>query len=45
MWDHCHNQHQSMHATTRKKWMKVKDFKRQYPEDIVKYKEQLPNKW
>jgi hypothetical protein len=30
-----------MHATPRKRWMKVKDSEKLYPEDIVKYKEQL----
>jgi hypothetical protein len=32
-----------MHATLRKRWMKVKDFEKLYPEDITKYKEQLPS--
>jgi hypothetical protein len=32
-----------MHGALRKRWMKVKDSKRLYPEDIVKYKEQLPS--
>jgi len=32
-----------MHAAPRKRWMEVKDSKRLYPEDIAKYKEQLPN--
>jgi hypothetical protein len=32
-----------MHATPRKRWMKVKDSKKLYPEDIAKYKEQLPS--
>jgi hypothetical protein len=30
-----------MHAAPRKKWMKVKDSRRLYPEDIAKYEEQL----
>jgi hypothetical protein len=30
-----------MHATPRKRWMKVKDFKKLYLEDIIKYEEQL----
>jgi len=28
-----------MHTASRKRWMKVKDFERLYPEDIAKYKE------
>jgi hypothetical protein len=32
-----------MHTTPRKRWMKVKDFEKLYPEDIAKYEEQLPN--
>jgi len=28
-----------MHATTRKRWMKVKDFEKLYPKDIAKYEE------
>jgi hypothetical protein len=32
-----------MHATPRKRWMKVKDSEKLYPEDIAKYKEQLPS--
>jgi len=43
LWDHCHDQYQSMHAALRKRWMKVKDSERLYPEDIAKYKEQLPS--
>jgi hypothetical protein len=34
-----------MHAALRKRWMKVKDSKRLYSEDIAKYKEKLLNKW
>jgi len=43
MWDHYCDQHQSMHATPRKRWTEVKDSKRLYSKDIAKYKEQLPN--
>jgi hypothetical protein len=32
-----------MHATPRKRWMKVKDFEKLYLEDIAKYKERLPS--
>jgi hypothetical protein len=32
-----------MHAAPRKSWMKVKDSKKLYPEDITKYKEKLPS--
>jgi len=32
-----------MHAALMKRWIEVKDFERLYPEDIVKYKEQLPS--
>jgi hypothetical protein len=32
-----------MHATQRKRWMKVKGSEKLYPEDIAKYKEQLPS--
>jgi hypothetical protein len=32
-----------MYATPRKRWIKVKDYERLYPEDIIKYKKQLPN--
>jgi len=28
-----------MHATPRKRWMKVKDSEKLYPEDIAKYEE------
>ena len=42
-WDHYHDQHQSMHVTSRKRWMKVKDSEKLYPEDIAKYEEQLPS--
>jgi len=31
--------------SSKKRWMKVKNFKRLYPENIAKYKEQLLNKW
>jgi len=30
-----------MHATPRKRWIKVKYSEKLYPEDIVKYEEQL----
>jgi hypothetical protein len=30
-----------LHAAPRKRWMKVKDFERLYPENIAKYEEQL----
>jgi len=32
-----------MHAIPRKRWMKVKDSEKLYPEDIAKYEEQLPS--
>jgi hypothetical protein len=32
-----------MHAATRKKWIEIKDSERLYPENIIKYKKQLPN--
>jgi hypothetical protein len=32
-----------MHATLRKRWMKLKDSEKLYLEDIAKYKEQLPS--
>jgi hypothetical protein len=32
-----------MYAAPRKRWMEIKDFERLYPEDIVKYEEQLPS--
>jgi hypothetical protein len=32
-----------MHATPKKRWMKVTDFEKLYPEDITKYEEQLPS--
>jgi hypothetical protein len=32
-----------MHAALRKRWMKVKDSKKLYAEDITKYEEQLPS--
>jgi hypothetical protein len=32
-----------MHAAPRKKWIEIKDSERLYPENIIKYKEQLPN--
>jgi hypothetical protein len=32
-----------MHATPRKRWMKVKGSERLCLEDIVKYEEQLPS--
>jgi hypothetical protein len=32
-----------MHATPRKRWMKVKDSEKLYLEDIAKYKERLPS--
>jgi hypothetical protein len=32
-----------MHAAPRKRWMKLKDSEKQYPEDIAKYEEQLPS--
>jgi hypothetical protein len=32
-----------MHTTPRKRWMKVKDSEKLYPEDIIKYEEQLPS--
>jgi len=43
MWDHCHDQYQSMHAAPRKRWMKVKDSEKLYPKDIATYEEQLPS--
>jgi hypothetical protein len=39
MWDHCHDQHQSMHTAARKRLMRVKDFERPYHEDVAKYEE------
>jgi hypothetical protein len=39
MWDHCYDQHQSMHAAPRKRWMKERGSERLYLKDIVKYKE------
>jgi hypothetical protein len=33
-----------MHAAPRKKWIEIKDSERLYLENIIKYKEQLPNK-
>ena len=44
MWDHYHDQHQSMHAAPVKRWMEVKDSERLYTEDIVKYEEPTPAK-
>jgi hypothetical protein len=32
-----------MHATLRKRWMKVKDSEKLYLEDIAKYEERLPS--
>jgi hypothetical protein len=32
-----------MHATPRKRWMKVKGSEKLYHEDITKYEEQLPS--
>jgi hypothetical protein len=32
-----------MHVAPRKRWMKVRDSERLYPEDIIKYEEQLPS--
>jgi hypothetical protein len=32
-----------MQATLKKRWMEVKDSERLYPEDIAKYKKQLPD--
>jgi hypothetical protein len=32
-----------MHATPRKRWMKVKDSEKLYLKDIAKYKERLPS--
>jgi hypothetical protein len=32
-----------MHAAPRKKWIEIKDSERLYLENIIKYKEQLPN--
>jgi hypothetical protein len=32
-----------MHTASRKRWMKVKDFEKLYPKDIIKYEEQLPS--
>jgi len=33
----------SMDMAPKKRWMKVKDSERLYPEGIAKYEEQLPN--
>jgi len=41
MWDHYHDQHQSIHVALRKRWIEVKDSERLYPKDIAKYEEQL----
>jgi hypothetical protein len=43
MWNHYHDQHQSMHTAPRKRWMKVKDSKKLYLKDIAKYEGQLPS--
>jgi len=32
-----------MHAALRKRWMEVKVSEKLYPENIIKYKEQLSN--
>jgi hypothetical protein len=32
-----------MHAAPRKRWIKVKDPEKLYPEDIAKYEKQLPS--
>jgi hypothetical protein len=32
-----------MHTASRKRWMKVKDSEKLYPECITKYKEKLPS--
>jgi len=42
MWDHYHDQHESMHAALKKRWMEVKDSKRLYPKIAYNTKNSYP---